>query len=87
MLRTTQTTTETRWTGQQNFHSGVGDRVNLAAPADDVLYLAQVEDANGDPVDPISVEPELVGGTSASVAEIAAAAASSVRWRPSPVTR
>ena len=74
-LRHSQTTTETRWTGQQNFHSGVGDRVNLAAPADDVLYLAQVEDADGNPVDPISVEPELVGGTSASSPEIAAAAA------------
>ncbi len=74
-LRHSQTTTETRWTGQQNFHSGVGDRVNLAAPADDVLYLAQVEDGNGDPVDPISVEPELIGGTSASSPEIAAAAA------------
>ena len=87
-LRHSQTTTETRWTGQQNFHSGVGDRVNLAAPADDVLYLAQVEDANGDPVDPISVEPELVGGTSASSPEIAAAAVV-VRQvgRPSQVTR
>jgi hypothetical protein len=71
----TQTTTETRWTGQQNFHSGVGTRDSVAAPADDVLFLAQVEDANGIPVDPISVEPELVGGTSASSPEIAAAAA------------
>jgi hypothetical protein len=73
--RHTQTTTETRWTGQQNFHAGVGNRVNLAAPADDVLYLAQVEDGNGNPVDPISVEPELIGGTSASSPEIAGAAA------------
>jgi hypothetical protein len=71
----TQTTTETRWTGQQNFHSGVGTRDSVAAPADDVLFLAQVEDAAGNPVDPISVEPELVGGTSASSPEIAAAAA------------
>jgi hypothetical protein len=71
----TQTTTETRWTGQQNFHSGTGNRLSIAAPADDVLFLAQVEDANGNPVDPVSVEPELVGGTSASCPEIAAAAA------------
>jgi len=71
----TQTTTETRWTGQQNFHSGTGTRLSVAAPADDILYLAQVEDANGIPVNPISVEPELVGGTSASCPEIAAAAA------------
>jgi hypothetical protein len=71
----TQTTTETRWTGQQNFHSGTGTRDTVAAPADDVLFLAQVEDANGIPVDPITVEPELIGGTSASSPEIAAAAA------------
>jgi hypothetical protein len=71
----TQTTTETRWTGQQNFHSGIGNRLSVAAPADDVLFLAQVEDAQGNPIDPVSVEPELVGGTSASCPEIAAAAA------------
>lgn len=71
----TQTTTETRWTGQQNFHTGTGTRLSIAAPADDVLFLAQVEDANGIPVDPVSVEPELIGGTSASCPEIAAAAA------------
>ncbi|HZC52078.1 MAG TPA: S8 family serine peptidase, partial [Mycobacterium sp.] len=71
----TQTTTETRWTGQQNFHTGTGDKLSVAAPADDVLFLAQVEDANGIPVDPVSVEPELIGGTSASSPEIAGAAA------------
>ena len=74
-LRHNQHTTETRWTGQQNFHSGNGSRTNVAAPADDVLYLAQVEDATGTPVDPFATEPELVGGTSASCPEIAAAAA------------
>ncbi|MFL6073727.1 MAG: S8 family serine peptidase, partial [Mycobacteriales bacterium] len=72
--RHAQVTTEERWTGQQNFHSTVGPRDNIAAPADDVLYLAQVEDANGIPVDPVSDEPELVGGTSASCPEIASAA-------------
>ena len=71
----TQTTTETRWTGQQNFHTGTGNRLAVAAPADDVLFLAQVEDANGNPIDPVSVEPELIGGTSASSPEIAGAAA------------
>ena len=70
-----QHTTETRWTGQQNFHSGFGSRTNVAAPADDILYLAQVEDADGNPVNPIETEPELIGGTSASCPEIAAAAA------------
>ena len=75
MRGTTSTTTETRWTGQQNFHSGTGARVNVGAPADDILYLAQVEDSGGVPVHPVAVEPELVGGTSASCPEIAAAAA------------
>ncbi len=70
-----QETTETRWTGQQNFHSATGTRTFVAAPADDVIYLQQVEDDNGIPVDPISVEPELIGGTSASCPEVAAAAA------------
>jgi hypothetical protein len=71
----TQTTTETRWTGQQNFHTGTGNKLSIAAPADDVLFLSQVEDANGNPVNPVDVEPELIGGTSASCPEIAAAAA------------
>ena len=69
-----QHTTETRWTGQQNFHSGNGSRTNIAAPADDVLFLAQVE-VGGQPVNPVDVFPRLVGGTSASCPEIAAAAA------------
>ena len=38
----TQTTTETRWTGQQNFHSGVGTRLSVAAPADDEIGRAHV---------------------------------------------
>ncbi len=70
----TQHTTETRWTGQQNFHTGSGSRVNISAPADDILFLAQVE-ADGVPVNPVATMPELIGGTSASAPEIAAAAA------------
>jgi hypothetical protein len=73
--RHSQHTTETRWTGQQNFHSGQGSRVNLSAPGDDVLMLAQVEDASGNPVDPVQDFPRLIGGTSASSPEIAAGAA------------
>ena len=69
-----QHTTETRWTGQQNFHSGNGSRVNLSAPADDILFLAQVE-TGGVPSNPVDTFPRLVGGTSASCPEIAAAAA------------
>jgi hypothetical protein len=70
-----QHTIETRWTGQQNFHTGFGSRVNLSAPGDDVLMLAQVEDENGIPVDPVSSFPRLIGGSSASAPEIAGAAA------------
>ncbi len=71
-----QHTTETRWTGQQNFHSGNGSRVNLSAPGDDVLYLAQSETITpGVPNNPVDDQPELIGGTSASSPEIAAAAA------------
>ena len=40
-----QHTTETRWTGQQNFHTGSGSRVTISAPSDNILMLAQVEDA------------------------------------------
>ncbi|MBO0838088.1 MAG: S8 family serine peptidase, partial [Actinobacteria bacterium] len=69
-----QHTTETRWTGQQQFHSGNGSRVNISAPADDVLMLAQVEQ-NGVPVNPVATFPRLIGGTSASSPEIAGAAA------------
>ncbi len=72
--RHNQHTTETRWTGQQNFHSGNGSRVNLSAPGDDVVMLAQVE-KNGVPVDPVQTFPRLIGGTSASSPEIAAGAA------------
>lgn len=70
-----QATTETRWTGQQNFHSGNGPRVNVAAPADDVVFLNPVQDKEKKPVSPIAVRPELIGGTSAACPEIAAAAA------------
>ncbi len=70
-----QHTTETRWTGQQNFHTGFGSRVNISAPGDDILILAQVEGANGIPVDAVSTFPRLIGGSSASAPEIAGAAA------------
>ncbi len=70
-----QHTTETRWTGQQNFHTGFGSRANVSAPGDDILIMAQVEDANGDPVDPVSSFPRLIGGSSASAPEVAGAAA------------
>src|SRR3954469_10362002 len=70
-----QHTTETRWTGQQNFHTGFGSRANVSAPGDDILIMAQIEDANGQPVDPVSSFPRLIGGSSASAPEVAGAAA------------
>jgi hypothetical protein len=70
-----QHTTETRWTGQQNFHTGFGSRANVSAPGDDILILGQVEDANGQPVNPVASVPRLIGGSSASAPEIAGAAA------------
>ena len=70
-----QHTTETRWTGQQNFHTGFGSRTNVSAPGDNVLILAQIEDANGDPVSPAASFPRLLGGSSASAPEVAGAAA------------
>ncbi len=75
--RHTQHTTETRWTGQQNFNSGYGSRTNLSAPADDVLFLAQPSFSTGTVTNNNSIadEPGLIGGTSASAPEIAAAAA------------
>jgi Subtilase family len=69
-----QHTTETRWTGQQNFHTGNGTRVNVSAPGDDILILAQIEQ-NGVPVNPAGSFPRLIGGTSASAPEIAGGAA------------
>jgi hypothetical protein len=70
-----QHTTETRWTGQQNFHTGFGSRATVSAPGDNVLILAQIEDANGDPINPAASFPRLIGGSSASAPEIAGAAA------------
>lgn len=71
-----QHTTETRWTGQLSFHTGSGSRANISAPADNILYLAQVIDpATGKPVNPVATTPGLIGGTSASAPEIAGSAA------------
>jgi hypothetical protein len=70
-----QHTTETRWTGQQNFHTGFGSRTNVSAPGDDVLFLGQVEDANGNPINPVASFPRLIGGSSASAPQVAGAAA------------
>jgi hypothetical protein len=70
-----QHTTETRWTGQQNFHTGYGSRVNISAPGDDILMLGQVEDASGHPINPVASVPRLIGGSSASAPAIAGGAA------------
>jgi hypothetical protein len=71
----TQHTFETRWTGQQNFHTGNGTRTTVSAPGDNILIDAQIEDANGNPINPAADFPRLIGGSSASAPEVAGAAA------------
>jgi hypothetical protein len=61
---------ETRWTGFTSFSSGVGSRVNVSAPSDNILSF---EHTQGGAADGVTVVLE--GGTSASAPEIAAGAA------------
>lgn len=61
---------EVRWDGFTTFSSGYGSRVNLSAPADNVIA---VEHAFGG--GPTDVTSDIIGGTSASAQEIGAAAA------------
>ncbi len=61
---------ETRWTGQIDFASGFGTRVNVSAPSDNILSL---EHAFGGADD--GVEVVLNGGTSASAPATAATSA------------
>lgn len=61
---------ETRWNGFTNFSSGYGSRVNVSAPADNVLGFSHPFGGAAD-----AVEVDLTGGTSASAPEAAAAAA------------
>lgn len=64
---------ETRYDGFTLFSSGFGTRVNIAAPADNVVALShRIE--NG-VYDPTAVDVGLEGGTSASAPEVAAAVA------------
>jgi hypothetical protein len=60
---------ETRFDGQLGFSSGFGSRVNVSAPGDNIEALLLVGPSYN------SVATELVGGTSASAPETAAAAA------------
>jgi hypothetical protein len=61
---------ETRWTGFTSLASGFGSRVNISAPADNVVALNHNSGGSFD-----SVNVVLSGGTSASAPEVAAAAA------------
>jgi len=61
---------ETRWNGFTNFSSGYGSRVNVSAPADNVLGFSHPFGGAAD-----AVQVNLTGGTSASAPETAAAAA------------
>jgi hypothetical protein len=68
-LANTKAFSETRFDGELGFSSGFGSRVNVSAPGDNVESLFLV----GPSYDGVSVG--LVGGTSASAPETAAAAA------------
>ena len=68
-LAATKAFSETRFDGQLGFSSGFGSRVNASAPGDNIEALLLVGPAYN------SVSVELVGGTSASAPETAAAAA------------
>jgi hypothetical protein len=68
-LANTKAFSETRFDGQLGFSSGFGTRVNVSAPGDNVESLFLI----GPSYDAVSVG--LVGGTSASAPETAAAAA------------
>lgn len=68
-LAGTGTFAETRFDGQLGFSSGFGSRVNVSAPGDNVESLFLTGPAYN------SVGVQLVGGTSASAPEAAAAAA------------
>ncbi len=61
---------ETRWTGEVDFSSGFGSRVNVSAPADNIVSFEHTGGGAADAVDVV-----LNGGTSASSPEVAAAAA------------
>jgi hypothetical protein len=59
-----------RWDGSANFSSGFGSRVNLSAPADDVIGFEHTAGGTAGDVTVVNI-----GGTSASAQEIGAAAA------------
>ena len=59
-----------RWDGSADFSSGFGSRVNLSAPADDVIGFEHTGGGDASAVTPVDI-----GGTSASAQEIGAAAA------------
>lgn len=61
---------EVRWDGAADFSSGFGARVNISAPGDNVLGFEHTAGGAANAVDVVNT-----GGTSASVQEVAAAAA------------
>lgn len=61
---------EVRWDGAADFSSGFGSRVNVSAPGDNVLGFEHTAGGAANAVDVVNT-----GGTSASVQEVAAAAA------------
>jgi hypothetical protein len=67
---TQQPFAEVRWDGSADFATGLGSRVNVSAPGDNVVSF---EHTSGGAADAVTVVNE--GGTSASAQEIGAAAA------------
>jgi hypothetical protein len=61
---------ELRWDGSSNFSSGYGSRVNISAPADNVVGLEHPFGGTAS-----TAIPDDIGGTSASSQEVGAAAA------------
>lgn len=61
---------ELRWDGSSNFSSGYGSRVNISAPADNVIGLEHPFGGTAS-----TASPDDIGGTSASSQEVGAAAA------------
>jgi len=69
-LANQQAFADVRWDGSADFSSGFGSRVNVSAPGDNVLAFQHVP---GGAADAVTVDN--IGGTSASVQEVGAAAA------------
>jgi hypothetical protein len=69
-LQAQQAFPATRYNGERDYSSGFGSRVNVSAPGDNILSFSHPFGGTPD-----QVQVNLIGGTSASAPEVAAAAA------------